>query len=133
VAPSEPVDHLADDWRTQIAALQEQSRQAYLAKDVESLDGLWADELIVNSPINRVLRKAEVLTLLQRGVIAHLSYDERIEVTERQGEVVIVMGHDLVTNSASTPQIRRRFTNVWRAVGGSWQLIARHANHASQS
>jgi ketosteroid isomerase-like protein len=132
MTPSETTDHSASDWRAQIAELQEQSRQAYLAKDIERLNRLWSDELIVNSPINRVLGKGEVLKLLQRGVIEHSSYDECIEVTERQGEVVIVMGHDLVTDSASTPQVQRRFTNVWRAVGESWQLVARHANPTSQ-
>lgn len=120
------------DWRAQIAALQEQSRQAYLAKDIDRLNRLWSDELIVNSPINRVLGKDEVLKLLQRGVIAHASYDEHIEVTARQGEVAIVMGYDLVTDAAAAPQVQRRFTNVWRAVGASWQLIARHANPISQ-
>jgi ketosteroid isomerase-like protein len=131
MARSETADFSASDWQAQIAELQEQSRQAYLAKDIERLNRLWSDELIVNSPINRVLGKGEVLELLQRGVIEHASYDERIEATERQGEVVIVMGHDLVTDSSSTPQVQRRFTNVWRAVGESWQLVARHANPIS--
>jgi hypothetical protein len=132
VALSEAIDHSASEWRKQISGLQEQSRLAYLAKDIECLGRLWSDELIVNSPINRVLAKAEVLALLQRGVIEHSTYDEHVEVVQRQGEIVIVMGHDVVTNSASAPRVQRRFTNVWRTVGESWQLVARHANPISQ-
>lgn len=120
-------------WNDQIAALQEHSRQAYLSKDIATLNRLWSDDFIVNSPINRVLPKAEVLKLLEQGIIAHSAYDEHIETTVRQGDTVIVMGRDQVINAPSTPKILRRFTNVWRAQGDTWQLVARHANPLPQA
>ena len=41
--------------------------------------------------------------------------------------MVTVMGYDVVTNPPDEKPVLRRFTNVWRAHGSSWQLIVRHA------
>jgi ketosteroid isomerase-like protein len=115
-------------WREEVEALEEDGRLAFLARDIERLGALWSDQLVVNSPINRVHDKQQILGLLRAGTIAHASMECRIETIERCGDLVIVMGGDQVTNSPGGPVIRRRFTNVWRAEGGSWRLIARHAN-----
>jgi hypothetical protein len=48
-------------------------------------------------------------------------------MTKHGDDIVIVMGHDVVTNPPDGATVRRRFTNVWRAAGESWQLIARQA------
>jgi hypothetical protein len=116
-------------WQRQIDGLQDQARRAFLAQDIGELRLIWSDDFIVNSPINRILTKSEALDLLERGVIRHFSYDEQIELMTRHGDLVIVMGHDLVTNTPNAQPIRRRFTNVWCETAGSWQLVARHAHH----
>src|SRR5512143_2298615 len=116
------------DWKRQIEELQDDSRRAFLARDLERLKAAWSDELVVNSPVNRVLDRGQVLDLLQKGVISHASYEEHIETVKRHGDLVIVMGRDVVTDTAASPPVQRRFTNVWRASGPSWRLIARHAN-----
>jgi ketosteroid isomerase-like protein len=83
------------DWKSQIEEMQRQGREASLARDVERLRGMWSDDLVVNSPINRIHSKAQVLDLLQKGIVAHLSFDEHIEATMRDGDVVVVMGRRL--------------------------------------
>jgi hypothetical protein len=88
---------------------------------------MFADELIVNSPLNRVTDKRQVLDLLGRGVIGHSSYVEHVEAIRRQGDLVTVMGSDVITDRPEEKPVRRRFTNVWRARGGRWELIIRHA------
>jgi hypothetical protein len=120
-------------WQRQVGELQDQARRAFLAQDIDKLSPILSDEFIVNSPINRILTKGEMLELLQRGVIRHFSYDEQIELMTRHGDLVVVMGHDIVTNRVDAPPIRRRFTNVWCETSDSWQLIARHANHIAES
>jgi ketosteroid isomerase-like protein len=115
------------DWRRQIEELQEEGRKAFLAADIDGLRKLFADDLIVNSPIHRIHDKNQVLDLLQRGIIRHSSSVEHIELVRRQGDLVTVMGYDVVTNPPDEKPIHRRFTNVWRAHGSSWQLIVRHA------
>lgn len=36
-------------------------------------------------------------------------------------------GWDVVTNPPDDEPVYRRFTNVWRAHGPTWQLLIRHA------
>lgn len=115
-------------WQRQIEELQDQSRRAFLDRDIPRLRLLWSDGFVVNSPMGRVLERGQALDLLEKGVISHASYDEHVEVIKRHGDSVVVMGHDVITDSPGGPPIVRRFTNLWRAAGGSWQLVARHAN-----
>ncbi|HEX5436467.1 MAG TPA: nuclear transport factor 2 family protein [Gemmatimonadaceae bacterium] len=118
------------DWRSAIAALEEQGRKAFLARDLETLNALWSDELIVNSPINRIHSKERVLALLNEGIISHISYEVDIERIDRLQDLVIVMGGDTVINAPGSRPISRRFTNVWRLENGAWRMFIRHANIA---
>ncbi len=122
-----------DDWEKEIRALEEEGCRAFLARDLDRLEATWSDELLVNSPINRVHDKRQVLDLLRAGTIAHASLESRIETIRRHGDLVVVMGSDLVTNSPGGPEIRRRFTNLWRREGASWRLFVRHANIVAES
>jgi len=115
------------DWKNEIERLQSEGVAAFLARDLERLGRMFADELIVNSPLNRVTDKRQVLDLLGRGVIGHSSYVEHVEAIRRQGDLVTVMGSDVITDRPEEKPMRRRFTNVWRARGGRWELIIRHA------
>lgn len=115
------------DWRRQIEELQEEGRLAFLAGDVGRLNGIFADDLLVNSPIHRVHDKKTVLDLLARGVIRHTSAVEHLERVERLGDLVVVMGWDTVTGPPTGGTVHRRFTNVWRAHGSSWRLVVRQA------
>ena len=123
-------NHAAEDvdWKTDIAAVEQLANTAFLERDLEQLDVLFSDELLVNSPINRINDKKKLLELLGTGVIGHVSSEFRHELMRRDGDLVIVMGSDEVKNSASEPTVHRRFTNVWRKEGDRWRLYIRHAN-----
>ena len=116
-----------DGWRRQIERLEEEGTRAFLAQDVETLKRLFSDDFIVNSPLDRINTRDQVLDLLSRGLIRHLSQDVSIELMQRHGNVVVVMGRDVVRNPPEGATVHRRFTNVWEAEGGSWRMIARHA------
>jgi ketosteroid isomerase-like protein len=120
-------------WREQIGRVQDMARRAFLAQDVEGMSPLLSDDFMVNSPIGRVLSKGEMLGLLRRGIIRHYSYEEQIELMARQGDLVVVMGHDVVTNTPGATPVRRRFTNVWRKAAGSWRMVVRHAHHLPEA
>jgi ketosteroid isomerase-like protein len=122
----EPV--VVTEWTREFIALESRNREAYLARDVEGLSRLWSEDLVVNSPINRVHHRRQVLDLLEAGVIAHSSYEVDIEVVERLGELVVIMGAERIVNAPGTPLIHRRFTNVWRQEAGQWRMFLRHAN-----
>jgi ketosteroid isomerase-like protein len=115
-------------WQDEIRRVEEEGRVAFLARDLERLRRLWSEDLAVNSPLNRINKRAQLLELLERGVIAHISFEQHIELITRHGEVVVVMGYDVVQNKPDEPPATRRFTDVWREEqAGSWRLIARQA------
>ena len=115
-------------WQQEIAALEEAHRRAFLERDVERVASLWSDQLLVNSPLNRVNDKQQLLALLRAGTSAHSEMDERIDVVERRKDLVVVMGSERIVNAPGGPAFHRRFTNVWRQEDGSWRLLLRHAN-----
>jgi ketosteroid isomerase-like protein len=112
---------------SEIRELEEQSRAAFLAGDVDTLDQLWDDGFLVNSPLEQVNDRALVLKLLQSGRIRHTALEVEIEHIRRHGDVVIVMGNDTATDPPDGKVTRRRFTNIWQLQDGRWRMIARHA------
>jgi hypothetical protein len=117
----------ATDWQQEIRTLEERSRIAFLAGDVPTLDAMWDQRLLVNSPLNIVNDKARVLDLLGTGRIRHTMDEVEIEHIARYGDVVVVMGRDTVDGPPSNVLTHRRFTNVWQLQDGGWRMIARHA------
>lgn len=127
-----PTFAVAADWQRDILALEEQARAAFLAGDVATLDPMWADGFIVNSPLNMINDKARVIELLRAGRIRHGSYDVDIEHMSRHGDVIVVMGRDTVDGPPDNVRAHRRFTNVWQLQDGAWRSIARHAQVVSR-
>jgi hypothetical protein len=117
----------ATDWQQEIRTLEEQGRVAFLAGDTATLDAMWDDGLLVNSPLNVVNDKGRVLELLGTGRIRHTSDEVEIEHIARYGDVVVVMGRDTVDGPPTNVLTHRRFTNVWQRQDGAWRMIARHA------
>jgi hypothetical protein len=117
----------ATDWQQEIRSLEERGRVAFLAADITTLDAMWDNRLLVNSPLNLVNDKARVLELLGSGRIRHTMDEVEIEHIARYGDVVVVMGHDTVDGPPANALTHRRFTNVWQLQNGTWQMIARHA------
>ena len=118
----------ADSVTDHILALEQAGRDAFLARDVIRLERLWSEALQVNSPIDRVHGRQQVLALLQAGVIAHSALDASVELIAHHGELVVVMGSERVIDDPAAAPITRRFTNVWRREGDEWRLFVRHAN-----
>ena len=115
------------DWEQEIRTLEERGRVAFLSGDIPTLDAMWDNRLLVNSPLNVVNDKARVLELLGTGLIRHTMDQVEIEHIARYGVVVVVMGRDTVDGPPTNVLTHRRFTNVWQLQDGAWQMIARHA------
>ena len=116
-----------DTWEQDIRALEEAGRVAFLAADTATLDAMWDQELLVNSPLNIINDKSRVLDLLGSGRIRHTFDDVVIEKVQRYDDVVVVMGRDTVDGPPHGAIMNRRFTNVWQLQNGAWKMIARHA------
>ena len=117
------------DWQQEIERIERLCVEAFVAQDIAALRSYFAPALLVNSPLERVNEGAQVLDLLQRGIIAHSSCEATIEHIRRHGDVVVVMGRDEVVNEPGAEPVSRRYTNVWQAHDGGWRMIARHAQH----
>jgi hypothetical protein len=132
MSPTAPTLDAATTWQHDIRALEERARAAFLAADTPTLDALWAEGFVVNSPLNVVNDKARVVELLRAGRIRHSTYDVEIEHMSRHGDVVVVMGRDTVDGPPDGVRAHRRFTDVWQLQGGAWRSIARHAQIVSR-
>jgi ketosteroid isomerase-like protein len=127
---STPAKSSSADWELEIRRLEDDARLAFLNADIATLTRLWAEDFTVNSPLERINDRSQVLALLQGGRIRHTTYECEIEHISRHGDVVIVMGQDQVTGPPAGPA-RRRYTNVWQLQNGQWRSIARHAQLVS--
>jgi ketosteroid isomerase-like protein len=117
-------------WEDEIAAVERDANRAFVGRDYETLDRLWAEDLVVNSPINRINDKRTILDLLRKGIVGHVLCEISPELVRRDGDLVVVMGSDRVQDKPDTPVLTRRYTNVWRKETDGWRLYLRHANIA---
>jgi hypothetical protein len=120
-------------WQSEIRALEEQARLAFLTLDYPTLEKIWADDFTVNSPLNRINTRDQLFALLKSGRVRHLSHEITIESLTRHGNTVIVMGRDQVTDPPDNALSLRRFTNIWQLQNDTWRLIARHAHVLSRT
>ena len=123
-------------WR--VAAEVRRQRLAALRRDVPALEQLWSEHFTVNAPNNRVVvgRRSNLDTFVRSGIINFSSFERTIEFVRVDGNFAVVMGLETVVPNADAPSAglvagqpaRRRFTNIWRRVAGTWRLYWRHAN-----
>ena len=136
LAYSTEYDPSATDPRV-LAVLEARSRlnDAGARHDVEAFEALFATDIVVNSPINAVVHRDNILARFRNSHISYDSADEKIEFIGVRGDFVVVMGEEIVTPIAHTPNagkiVHRRFTDIWREIDGAWKLAARQATTVS--
>ena len=120
-------------WEHEVRVREKQSQDAFLALDLGTLDELLADGYVVNSPLQRVVRKKELLELLRVGRIQHTEFTAEIDQVSRFGDVVLIMGRDRVVDPPDGAVTLRRYTNIWQLQGRVWRAIGRQATAVSRS
>jgi hypothetical protein len=132
-AASEEVSIAARDPRI-AAVLDEVSRvdASIIHDDHATFAASLADDLAVNNPLNRVAARGIVEQLNAAGHISYSSYERRIEYAGLRGDMVLLMGEEIVTPKGTTNpwsgrNVRRRFTDMWKQEDGRWVLTARQA------
>jgi hypothetical protein len=106
-----------------------------LAGDADAMRGLMHPNYMVNSPVNQVVRKDQLIKLLSEGKIASEAIDRTIEATAITGTVGIVMGRETVKPKPNSElglvhgakTLERRFTNVFVFEQDRWRLLARQS------
>ncbi len=122
------------DEEATIRALEEADRLAVLHHDYAASERIWAADLLVNTPANRLAPDVKsVLRMKRSGQADYSSFDRRIEQVRIDGDLAIVMGGETVTPVGDGPlagqTVQRHFTNVWKKRQGLWHLAARHVSN----
>ena len=123
----------------QIRELDQNQSSWMLKEDTNALKKIYDPGLLVNAPFNAVTVGSEVVyQLVHTGFIMLSAFTMETENVLIKGDVAVTMGSETVTfdknstNPHAGQTIKRRFTHVYLKEGGSWMLIARHANEICQ-
>ena len=106
--------------------------KAILTKDVKVFESMFSDDAVVNNPFNRIATKQDAVNNLRTGLIDYTSLDRSVEYAAIRGEhEVVLMGEEMLTPVGKAKfagkHVRRRTTEIWTDVTGSWQLSLRQA------
>ncbi len=96
-------------------------------------------EYRVNTPLNRVMTGAEVLSMFEKGMITAEPVARTEEAAIVSGTTGIIMGRETLVPSLGSPlaktsggqPILRRFTNIYSFERGKWWFIGRHFNQVA--
>jgi hypothetical protein len=101
--------------------------RAAVSGDQALFMALLGDDLAVNNPQNGVSVRGQTAQRSASGQISYARYDRIIEHASLRGDMVLLMGEEIVVPQGSATETRRRFTDLWKPVDGSWKLTARQA------
>lgn len=121
-----------DQRETLIRQLEQKEREAVLRTDSTTLfDTLWATNMVVNTPANRVGTVEGTKMQLRTGKLHYLSFERNIEKVTFNDNLAIVMGEEKLKPQGAQDNagklVTRRFTNIWKYKKKRWQIIARQA------
>jgi hypothetical protein len=127
-AGSPDVEVIAKDSRVAgaLAAVNAIDRAA-MGTDPSVFAGLLAEDLAVNNPQNGVSVRGGTAQRSAAGQITYSRYDRIVEYAGLRGDMVLLMGEEMVVPDGGTAEQRRRFTDLWKQVDGQWKLTARQA------
>jgi hypothetical protein len=125
----------AEPNETNLRAADAEELRKVLAGDANPMRSLMHPNYMVNSPVNQVVRKDQLIKLLSEGKIASEAIERTIEATAITGNVGIVMGREAVIPKPNSElglvhgvkTLERRFTNVFVFEQGNWRLLARQS------
>jgi hypothetical protein len=118
-----------------LRAADAEELQDVLAGDANAMRSLMHPNYMVNSPVNQIVRKDQLIKLLSEGKIASESIERTIEATAITGNVGIVMGRETIKPKPNSElglahgvkTLERRFTNVFVFEQSIWRLLARQS------
>ena len=107
--------------------------KAMMAHDAAGVRTVWAEDFVVNSPNNQVLRREEVIAVMERDFLDYRDFHKHITFVGERPEVTVVMGYDTMiplNGPGAGRHVTRPFTDIWAKRSAGWQLIARQATIA---
>jgi Domain of unknown function (DUF4440) len=130
-----PVAAAVQPNETNLRAADAEELRNVLTGDANAMRSLMHPNYMVNSPVNQIVRKDQLIKLLSEGKIASEAIERTIEATAITGNVGIVMGRETIKPKANSELglvhgvkiLERRFTNVFVFEQGNWRLLARQS------
>jgi len=117
----------------EIAAMEEELRQAQLAADVEALGRLISDDLLFTGPDGNLATKIDDLKAYRDGVMRVTGHEpEALRVRAVGPDVAVVSLRARMTGSyAGTPFAGvARYTRIWAREAGRWRIVGGHVSVA---
>lgn len=117
-----------DPREAEIHRLENIEREATMRSDSAVLFGkIWSNEMVVNTPANRVGTVEGSKMQLRTGNLAYSSFVRNIEKITFNDNIAMVMGEE-ITKSVGHQQnagktVTRRFTNIWKYANNQWFMI----------
>ena len=132
---TQPVAAAVQPNEASLRAADAEELRIVLSGDAGAMRVLMHPNYIVNSPVNQIVRKDQLIKLLSEGKIASDAIERTIEATAITGNVGIVMGRETIKPKPNSELglahgvkiLQRRFTNVFLFEEGNWRLLARQS------
>lgn len=115
---------------SQIVKLEEELTQTEMRVDVETLDRIYADDIMVTAPIGICVDKPavmdEIRTAAEKGVIVR--YDKDDLRVRAFGDTAVSSYRIAAEATVQGMEIKRQLciTNVWMKRNDQWKIVARH-------
>ena len=103
---------------------------ALRTREFTAAEKCWAPEMVVNSPGNKVLTRAQVIAAMSQGKLDYKDTHRVVEHFSTVGETAIEMGREdyvPLTGPEAGKTLYRRYTNFYVHRDGKWLLLARQA------
>lgn len=116
----------------EIRHLHELQREAFLKKDVATLERLFADDFVVTNPFGQFLNKQQTLARVRDGEIDFERFERTLDYVKVYGDAAVAAGTETMVprgkmKGAGTT-IRLRMTTMWIRQQGTWREVARHTS-----
>jgi hypothetical protein len=105
-----------------------------LQNRADELGQFFAKDCLVHSSGNQISDCAAVVESFRSGQLRFRSYQRNIERTLVNGDIVVLMGEEIVVPAgadAAAGPVHRRITSAWRKIDGRWQQFARQSTVVS--
>ncbi len=116
-----------------IRNLEKMETTAFLANEYEALTKIWHPQFTVNTPINRILKTADIQGAMKAGLISYSLLERHVEEILVHEGVVVTLGHEITIPAGNAPmagrRVTRRFTNIWVNENNEWRMFSRHASN----
>ena len=106
---------------------------AHVKGDADTLDPLWANDLVVTVAAMPVMNKADSLAMVRSNRMPFIKYETSELNVRRFGNSAVVTGRLLRERSMNGKAIidNWRFTKTYVMVEGRWRVVAWHASPAA--